>query len=522
MAFLKFAVDPKLGKFPEISLAQQVLIKCMDGEDLETKEERDIFFRHAGRPYEPFPSPKYVSIPVGRRGGKSRIIALFASKEIVMGGHEKYLAPGETGTFAIVAQDKERAEIIFNYCVDVFEGSPILKKYLAKPPTSGLIRFSVNDKPLEIRIQAADKAKMRGLTIIGFVGDEAAHWPLMGVNTDKSIFNSVRPGSSTIPNAKFVLITTPWGKQGLVWDIYEKCWGRAEGRYGGRKWFVYQAPTMDMNPNLPPEELEEIEQLKIGDPEEYRREYCAEFTDIIHGWIAEGVIDAAVISGLKENAYNPKHTYVAAMDSAFSHDAWVFKIVHRDEKDTMVEDLTRTWTPGGPEKTVDMNTVIAFITDKCKEYKIRRVYADQYAFEPIEQSFERSAAWVQSNARLEKIHVTGPEKREQFGTLKHLLQNGKMSLLDHEKTVFELKNLEVKMTGNGGFLIGAPRLAGYTDDHACALALSVHYAYTTAPKADHEWERRRINRAEQDANYFYNPAVYSPTIQEIFGGEVYN
>jgi hypothetical protein len=266
-----------------------------------------------------------------------------------------------------------------------------------------------------------------------------------------------------------------------------------------------------MNNHLPKEELEEMEQLRLADPQEYNREYMAEFSEVVSGWISSAVVDAAVDPGITERPYKPEFTYVAAMDAAFVNDNFVFKIVHRDDQDSIVEDLSMTWTPDGVAGKVLMNPVIAFITDKCNRYKVRNVYADQYAFEPLEEAFVRSAAWTRTRCRLEKIYITGTEKREQFGTLKQLLQNGKMRLLDHKQTQHELKNLEVKMTGNGGYIIMAPRIAGYSDDHACALAMATHEAYTVPPAADHKFEGKQIRRILQEVDYGMINVPKTPT-----------
>ena len=47
----------------------------------------------------------------------------------------------------------------------------------------------------------------------------------------------------------------------------------------------------------------------------------------------------------------------------------------------------------------------------------------------------------------------------------------------------------------------APRIAGYSDDHACALAMATHEAYTVPPAADHEWEGKHIRRILQEVDY---------------------
>jgi hypothetical protein len=61
-----------------------------------------------------------------------------------------------------------------------------------------------------------------------------------------------------------------------------------------------------------------------------------------------------------------------------------------------------------------------------------------------------------------------------FNNLKHRLLNAHIELLDHKRSIDELKRLETKQLPSGAFSITAP--PGGSDDCACALALTAYQA----------------------------------------------
>jgi hypothetical protein len=52
-------------------------------------------------------------LPVGRRGGKSRVIAFVATYVACFRDYHQFLAPGETAIIPIIAADMDQATIIY-------------------------------------------------------------------------------------------------------------------------------------------------------------------------------------------------------------------------------------------------------------------------------------------------------------------------------------------------------------------------------------------------------------------------
>jgi hypothetical protein len=78
--------------------------------------------------------------------------------------------------------------------------------------------------------------------------------------------------------------------------------------------------------------------------EKYRREYLAEFTDSINGWIDSDTLNLCIIGGRRELPRQDNARYVAVLDAANRHDDFALVIVHKDPRGSVVVDFVNTWT----------------------------------------------------------------------------------------------------------------------------------------------------------------------------------
>jgi hypothetical protein len=167
------------------------------------------------------------------------------------------------------------------------------------------------------------------------------------------------------------------------------------------------------------------------------------------------------VEGLKGN-------YMAAIDasSLTGRDRFTFGIAHRQsvgpssqDGTGSVVDLLRGWS----------RAPVAIVCDEiaaiCSRYGITSVDADQFGAEFL------SELLAQRGISLNKRPFTSSSKQEIFITLKRMLAGGKLRLLDHEKSLRELRQLEAKKLSGGGYAISAPR--SEHDDFATVIALLV-------------------------------------------------
>lgn len=72
-----------------------------------TAEQLDRYRHHTGRFEPPAKPARYAELVVGRRGGKSRILALIAAYMAAVIDHRPHLVVGEVGVIAVIAKDRQ-------------------------------------------------------------------------------------------------------------------------------------------------------------------------------------------------------------------------------------------------------------------------------------------------------------------------------------------------------------------------------------------------------------------------------
>ena len=83
---------------------------------------------HTGRQEPPAAPFSEAALVCGRRGGKSRILALIATYLATFRDYAPHLAPGEVATIAIIAADRKQARAIFRYLVGMLQGGAVVRE----------------------------------------------------------------------------------------------------------------------------------------------------------------------------------------------------------------------------------------------------------------------------------------------------------------------------------------------------------------------------------------------------------
>jgi len=200
MNILEFIEDPALVNDRSLSPAQKMSLKAIYGEAL-TKEEEQIFKLATGRTrYVPGIEQTEVTFLLGRRAGKSDKLASNIGLYEACGREHRF-SVGEIPVVMIVASERKRqARIVREYCLGKLERSPILRK-LIKNVTAEEIELT---NGVVIQIYPCNIARVRGASLICFIGDECAFWKVEGKNVDKEVLDAARPGLSFDHSLKFL------------------------------------------------------------------------------------------------------------------------------------------------------------------------------------------------------------------------------------------------------------------------------------------------------------------------------
>ena len=149
-----------------------------------------LYRLHTSRNDAPVVPFKEAALIIGRRGGKSRVLALIAVFVATFRDYAPHLAPGEVATIAIIAVDRRQARSIFRFTQGLLKAVDMLAG-LVEDETSDTIRLTSR---VQIEIATASFRVTRGYTFAGVLADETAFWRSDdSANPDQEIINAIRP-----------------------------------------------------------------------------------------------------------------------------------------------------------------------------------------------------------------------------------------------------------------------------------------------------------------------------------------
>jgi len=442
-----------------MSSAQVAALKAVYGLPLD-EDELALADEMAGSAWERGAEQREAVFICGRRSGKSdKLAANVAIYEAFFRDHN--LSPGETGVVLLLAQNMRQAKVVKGYIEGKIDRSPVLRRHVVAKRAQELEL----DNRITIAIHPASFRSIRGLSVVCCICDEIAFWWTEDnyANPDVEVIRAVRPAMATFPHGKLLMVSSPYTMSGVLWDAWR-------ARDKDPHTLVWHAPTRLMNPTVP-ESFLKREQAR--DPENFKREYQAEFTEAISSFLPLELIDACVVPGREELPPNrEKFHYSAAVDAAYKGDKFTLCVAHYDRKANKVSvDLLAGWQ-GSKQTPLRLAEVMPQIKVICKKYGVYTVLGDQFGAEPLKDAFMRSSL------EYEERTFTNQSKADIYATLRTRITDGSIELLDHPDSLKELRGLELENLPGGGIRIGHARHVRSHDDYADAMALAVSEAST--------------------------------------------
>jgi hypothetical protein len=433
-----------------ISPAWAVAYKALDGERLSDGELETWKALSGLDEYAPRDVRELVAVK-GRRAQGSKTATKYLAYKIHTENFRQYAANGDRLHCPIIAQSRDVAREIMSYLSQFYTASDL------RSEVSELFKTSIELKNgFVISVQTCSYRAPRGITAPLGLLDELGIWRSEGADIDREVVRSLTPAMVQFPNRKLLLLGSPWVKAGVLFDRWER-------RFEGGDRLCIHCPTPLMNPMIAAEELAREEQ---ADPQNYRREFLAEWLTDVDAFLPDNDISAAIHSGVREVAPVKARRYFAAIDASglTGKDKFTLAIGHSASRGSAglgpALDLLRGWSRAGVANVCDE------IASLLKSYGLKSVTADQFGFSFLQELLKLRGIEVR------QLAFTARSKPEVFLDLKTGLAQGRVQLLDHPESLRELRLLESKRTSGGHFSISAPR--GTHDDFACVIALLVH------------------------------------------------
>ncbi len=434
--------------------AWRTLLIAAMGEEL-SPDERAVFTALTGREREPGAPVDEMWCIVGRRGGKTRAIALLAVFLAIFGGFVEKLAVGERGVVAVLAASIWQAQRAFGYIRGVIEEVAALRELVVASSSDEIVLSN----GISIECRPASFRTIRGASLVAVIADELAYWQFAegSRNPDREILDAVRPALASA-GGPLVVISSPYAKAGELWSTFRRHFG--EG--GDPLVLVAKASSRTMNPTL---SERVVARAYERDPLSARAEFDAEFRSDVQSFVDVEVVEAAVARDVVVRAPILRQGYVGFVDpSGGSSDSMTMAIAHKDGDRFVLDVVLERKPPFSPDSVVREFAAVS------RGYRVGRVVGDRYAGEWPREAFRRMGVVYEPADKV---------KSDIYLTFLPLLNSGRVDLLDNPRLVGQLCSLE-RRTARGGrdTVDHAP---GAHDDVANAAAGALVLATAKAP-----------------------------------------
>lgn len=454
---------------------QLAIARAADGVEVGSDLSDEEVERHFGceRSRLGVVAPVLVEIVAGVRSGKSLLAACAAVKGCLSADLSK-LKQHEIPRFAIVAPTVDNAGATFRLLVGSVLSSPKLKQLVVGEPTSDTLTMRRTDgRTVEIVVVAASRGAvtLRSRWLVGFVLDEVA---LFGSEPSGAAVNSeelLRAAETRlVPGAQGWLISSPFGPQGLLYEMYRAHFGDP-GRV-----LVVHAPTRAMNPTFP---AEQVEAIRARQPDVAAREYDAAWIDAQSAFFSAQSIDRCTRKLPLVLGYEPGHYYACAIDPATRSNAWTLAVATlrgtpKLHKPTVV--LAKQWR-GSKVAPLSPRAVLGEIAKLLRPYAVALVWSDQASGDALRDL----AAEVGLTLVVEP--ATQGSKLAMYGNLETLLSTGNVDLPPDPLVKQDLVGVR-RRVGRNGVSVDLERTSdGRHSDFAPSVATALTKA--TVPPSPH-------------------------------------
>lgn len=462
-----------------------------------TPRELGLFQKYTGRQRPPKKQVNELWSICGRRSRKSAIAAVIGVYLSSYRDYRKHLAPGERARALILSKDKDDAGQIHNFASAILHQN--LPHLLEDEPTQEDILLK-NQTEMKIRAFSLTAGRTRAI-IVGLL-DEVAFFPTEDSATpDIDVIRGIRPALANIPGSMLCGFSSPFGKQGILFDRYEQYYGVDSDDV-----LVWKAPTLAMH-DTPAIRLFVAKEYET-DATSAEAEVGAEFRAVSKDFVSLEVIRECTDKGVLERkpdvvlANRACHTYHGFVDvSGGSSDSFAVAVAHWDfESDAAVLDALREWKPDAKVGRFSPKAAVKDVCDQLKRYRIGFVVGDHYAGEwPRERFRENDIGY----------HVSERDKSQIYRDSLPLLNTPQCRLLDNAELAAQLKSLVRKITPRGQEVITHRK--GAHDDVANAACGALVLAYDWGKNAP----RRSGPERYKDTNEYFEREIIGPAEREL-------
>jgi hypothetical protein len=319
--------------------------------------------------------------------------------------------------------------LLLDYVEGALRSTPLLSG-LIEARTQEMLSLS---NGIDVEVRAASFRRLRGLTAVAVIADEAAFWHSdeTSANADSDILAAARPCLATT-RGPLIVISSPYAKRGEVFETYRRHFGPD----GDKAILVAQAPSLEMNPNLSPSV---VKRAYERDPASAAAEYGASFRVDIGAYLDASVIQSCIDFGVTVRSPRKGVVYKSFCDpSGGSRDSFTCAITHMEDRTAILDALLEVKPPFNPTSATSQ------VADLLKSYGLRNTTGDHYAGQWVVDAFSKCGIQYRHSDR---------NRSELYLDCLPLMTAGRCRLLDNRKLAQQFGALERRTSSMGKDII---------------------------------------------------------------------
>jgi hypothetical protein len=339
------------------------------------------------------------------------------------------LRPGERATVFCIACDRVQAKIVLAFVKGYFAEVPVLRKLVRRELIDGLELTN----GVEIIVGTNDYRALRGRTIVCAILDEAAFYAGDEyASSDREVYNAILPGLATVPGSKLVMISTPWKRAGLLYDLWAKYFAKDDPDI-----LVVHGRSTAFNPTL---DQRIIDDALARDPQKAKAEWFAEWRDDLHSFLDPELVEATVGPGVVVRPPVAGVGYHAFADpSGGAQDSFAVAIAHREGESAVLDCVFEKRAPFNPSATVEE------IARLLQTYGCHTVTGDRYGAQWIVEAFAMRGI---------RYEVSERDRSAIYLETLPLFTSGRVRLVDNSRLVNQFAGLERRTFPTGRDRVG--------------------------------------------------------------------
>lgn len=467
------------------------------------------------REVEPGRQLRNLWLALGRRSGKSEMVALVKTYEIYrlirIGNPQAYygLPAGENIQFIVVSVEETTAELIYKKMLGYIQGCTFFQPYLARNTTE-VVTFQTPEDvkrfgsyaddekakaSIEVTFHSSRGRGLRGPGNLIVALDEIAHFVEEGASSAKTVYDAITPSTATFSQkdplnkeraigdveGRVLAISSPLGQSGFFYEQYQLA---MRGGAAGSNDLAIQAPSWEVNPTVPASFYEE---KYAKDPATFFTEYGAEFSNRTRGWIEvrEDLLACVVNEMRPMQRGMPMGIYYCGVDVGLSPDGTAIAIGHLDPDRNIVVDVVDGIIAGqgnyAQQLRLDFDEAADWIFGYSQRFSIAEGICDQWSGAIFEQAMLKRGL-----NQIKRVNMTPVIKSQIWRNFKDWMIDGRLVLYDwpkptdrpegHCEYIEELLDLQVEYKSKYLIDVFAPKTPGKHDDMSDALARMVWVA----------------------------------------------